>query len=94
MKKYWIHRNPGGNSLTKAPDGSEEQLPEDNEEVQAILNPPDLTIEEIYDQSMKTNKALKAFILLLNDGSIEPGTNLSGSILKKKIADKMTLLNG
>lgn len=47
------------------------------------------TASEIYDQAIKNSKVLKALILSINDGSIVPGANVSGAVLKTAIKAKM-----
>lgn len=47
------------------------------------------TNDEIYDQVMQGQKVLKAFALCINDGSIVPGANVSGTALKTAIKAKM-----
>lgn len=47
------------------------------------------TKEEIYDNTMKNSKLLKAVVLALNDGSLVPGSNLSGAELKTIIKNKI-----
>ena len=55
-----------------------------------VLPPnPGPTNEEIYNQVMKNQKVLKAFVLCINDGSIIPGANMSNAALKTAIRDKM-----
>lgn len=51
--------------------------------------PPPLTLDDIYDQTLKNSRVLKAFILCINDGSIVPGANVSVANLKAAIRAKM-----
>ena len=44
---------------------------------------------EIYDQVIKNQKVLKAFVLAINDGTLVPGANVSGAALKATIKAKM-----
>lgn len=48
-----------------------------------------LTIDEIYDQALLTQKVLKAVILALNDGTLSVGTNKTGAQIKTIIKAKM-----
>lgn len=68
---------------------AEEFLPKDDAEIQAFLNPPPPTNDEVYNQTLQNNKLLKALILCLNDGSIVPGANVSGASLRNAIKAKM-----
>lgn len=47
------------------------------------------TTGEAYDKSMKNNKPFKALVMLINDGSLVTGGNISGQALKKLITDKI-----
>lgn len=86
----YIHRTAGKiTGLTQWPNGSTEQLPDNNAEVIAFCNPPPPTADEIYDQTMQNQKLLKALVLCINDGTIVPGANVSGAALKAAIKDKM-----
>jgi len=91
MEKYYVHRNESNDitKITRWPNGSTEQLEKENPEVQAYLNQPELTNDEIYDQTMKNSVVIRAFALSLNDGSFVPGSNLSGIALKTIIKEHM-----
>lgn len=58
-----------------------------------ILDPlppdPGPTLDELYDDVMKNQRVLKALALCLNDGTIIPGANVSGAILKAAIKVRM-----
>lgn len=51
--------------------------------------PPPPTNDEIYDEVIQNQKVLKAYILAINDGSITPGSNMTGVALKTAIKAKM-----
>ena len=50
-------------------------------------SPP--TNDQIYDQVIQSQKVFKAYILAINDGSIVPGSNMTGSALKAAVKAKM-----
>lgn len=54
-------------------------------------DPPPIppTNDEIYDQVIQSQKVLKAYILAINDGSIVPGSSMSGAALKGAIKARM-----
>lgn len=86
----YVHRQNGDIiGLTRWPNGSTEQLPIDDPEVVAFLNPAPPTNDEIYDRTIQTQKLLKAVVLAINDGTLVPGANLTGAQLKAIIMDKM-----
>lgn len=47
------------------------------------------TVDEIYDQTIKNERVLKAAVLALNDGTFVPGAALTGTKLKQIIRAKM-----
>lgn len=47
------------------------------------------TNDQIYDQVIKTQKVLKAYILAVNDGSIMPGSDMTGAQIKARVKAKM-----
>lgn len=51
--------------------------------------PSPLTNDEIYDQVIQNQKVFKAYVLALNDGSVVPGSNMTGAQLKTAIKAKM-----
>jgi len=51
--------------------------------------PPPPTNTEIYDRVIQRERAFKAFVLCINDGSIVPSANVSGATLKAAIIAKM-----
>ncbi len=55
------------------------------------LNPDSLppTHDEIYDEVIKNQRVFKAYVLAVNDGSIVPGSNMTGVALKAAVKDKM-----
>lgn len=55
------------------------------------LNPDNLppTNDEIYDQVIQNQKVLKGYVLAINDGSIVPGSNMTGAQLKAAVKAKM-----
>ena len=50
-------------------------------------SPP--TDDEIYDMFIKTQRAFKGYVLAVNDGSIIPGSNMTGAQLKSAVKAKM-----
>ncbi len=54
-------------------------------------DPPPLppTDDEIYDQVIQNQKVFKGYVLATNDGSIEPGSNMTGAQLKAAVKAKM-----
>ena len=67
----------------------DEFLADDDPELMECRNPSIPTNDEIYDQVMQNQKVLKAFALCINDGSIVPGVNVSGAVLKAAVKSKM-----
>jgi len=53
--------------------------------------PPPLppTNDEIYDQVIQNQKVFKGYVLAVNDGSIVPGSNMTGAQLKAAVKAKM-----
>jgi hypothetical protein len=51
--------------------------------------PPPPTNDEIYDQVIQNQKVLKGYVLAVNDGSIVPGSNMTGAQLKTAVKAKM-----
>lgn len=51
--------------------------------------PPPPTNDELYDQNIQQNKVFKAYVLAVNDGSIVPGSNMTGAALKAAVTAKM-----
>ena len=51
--------------------------------------PPPPTADQIYDQVIQNQKVLKAYILAVNDGTITPGSNMTGAQLKAAVKAKM-----
>ncbi len=43
------------------------------------------TKDEIYDQVLQNQKVFKAYVLAINDGSIVPGSNMTGAQLKAAV---------
>lgn len=68
---------------------AEDFLPDDDPEVIAFKNPPLPSNNKIYDETIKNQSLLKAFVMCINDGSIVPGANVNGAQLKAAIKDKM-----
>lgn len=85
------HIKDGEVYFTNQPDGSDEYLPADDPEVIASLEPPELTNEEIYDQTMQNNKLIKALALSLNDAGAFSSTGgvLSNADLKALVKSNM-----
>ncbi len=50
---------------------------------------PPPTNGEIYDMVIKSNKVFKAYVLAINDGSIVPGSNMTGAQLKNAVKTRM-----
>ncbi len=50
-------------------------------------SPP--TNDEIYDQVIKTQKVFKGYVLAVNNGSIVPGSNMTGAQLKAAVKANM-----
>ncbi len=48
-----------------------------------------LTTDQIYVQTIKNQRVLKALVLALNDGSVVPGANATNATLKTAIKAKM-----
>ena len=57
------------------------------EPADAPLPPP--TNDEIYDQVIQNQKVFKGYVLAVNDGSIVPGSNMTGAQLKAAVKAKM-----
>ena len=87
----YVYRNAQNKitGLTRWPNGSTEQLPDDHPDVVAYRNPPPPTASEIYDQTIQNQAVLKALVLCLNDGSIVPGANVTDAALKTAIKAKL-----
>lgn len=51
--------------------------------------PPPPTNDEIYDQVIQVQKAFKAYVLAVNDGSIVPGSNMTNAALKAAVVVNM-----
>ena len=87
----YVHRDTDNKIVktTARPNGSEEQLSNDDPEVIEFLNPSELSVEEVYDKAIQNNKVIMALVLSLNDGSFVPGAGLTGSDLKQVILAKM-----
>jgi len=47
------------------------------------------TLDDIYDQTIQNQRVLRAYILAVNDGSITPGSNMTGAALKTAVRAKM-----
>ena len=47
------------------------------------------TDDAVYTETFKSQRLLKAYVLALNDGSIVPGSNMTGAQLKAAIKAKM-----
>ena len=86
----YAHRNSEGKllKLTNQPNGSGEQIEDDDQEVIDFLDDSQ-TMEQVYDKTISGNKLIKALVLSLNDGSFIPGNNLTGQELKQIILSKM-----
>ena len=50
---------------------------------------PPPTNDEIYDQVIQSQKVFKGYVLAVNDGSIVPGSNMTGAQLKAAVKTKM-----
>lgn len=50
---------------------------------------PTLTLDQIYDAEMQTQRVLKAVVMALNDGSMPIGQNRTAAQLKAAIKAKM-----
>jgi hypothetical protein len=46
------------------------------------LNPPEPTIDEVYDIALQNNAILRKLILGLNDGTFVPGSNYTNQQIK------------
>ena len=64
-----------------------ELTPENEAARDAAETPP--TNDEIYDQTIQTQRLLKAVVLSLNDGTFVPGANIGNAALKAIILAKM-----
>jgi len=51
--------------------------------------PPPPTNDEIYDEVLQNQKVFKAYVLAINDGSVVPGSGMSGAQLKAAVTAKM-----
>lgn len=51
--------------------------------------PPPPTNNEIYDRVIQNQKVFKGYVLAINDGSIVPGSNMTGAQLKAAVKAKM-----
>lgn len=51
--------------------------------------PPPPTNDQIYDQVIQNQKVFKGYVLAVNDGSIVPGSNMTGVQLKAAVKAKM-----
>ncbi len=51
--------------------------------------PPPPTNDEIYDQVIQNQRVFKGYVLAVNDGSIVPGSNMTGVQLKAAVKAKM-----
>ncbi len=51
--------------------------------------PPAPTLDEIYDEFIRVQRAFKGYVLAINDGSIVPGSNMTGAQLKAAVEAKM-----
>ena len=51
--------------------------------------PPPPTLDEIYDEFIRTQRAFKGYVLAVNDGSIVPGSNMTGAQLNAAGKAKM-----
>jgi hypothetical protein len=51
--------------------------------------PPPSALDQLYDQTLKTQRVLKALVLALNDGSLSVGSNLTSAQLRAAIKAKM-----
>ncbi len=47
------------------------------------------TNDEVYDAVIQNQKVFKAYVLAINDGSIVPGSNMTGPQLKSAVKAKM-----
>lgn len=56
-----------------------------------VANPPSPgpTNDEIYDQVIQNQHVFKAYVLAVNDGSVVPGSNMTGAALKAAVKAKM-----
>ena len=59
-----------------------------------ILDPADPaptppTNDEIYDRVIQNRKVFKGYVLAVNDGSIVPGSNMTGPQIKAAVKAKM-----
>lgn len=57
--------------------------------VDPLPPPPGPTNDEIYDLVIKNQKVFKGYVLAVNDGSIVPGSNMTGADLKTAVKAKM-----
>lgn len=53
------------------------------------LPPTPLTLDQIYDDMLTTNRVVKALVLAINDGSLVPGSNKTPAQLRAIIKAKM-----
>ena len=54
-----------------------------------IPPPPPPTNDQIYDQVIQNQKVFKGYVLAVHDGSIVPGSNMTGAALKAAVKAKM-----
>ncbi len=54
-----------------------------------IPPPPPPGNDELYDQNIQQNKVFKGYVLAVNDGSIVPGSKMTGPQLKAAVKAKM-----
>lgn len=47
------------------------------------------TLDQIYDETILTQRVLRALVLALNDGTFVPGSNYTGAQIKARIKSKM-----
>ena len=52
-----------------------------------VIPPP--TNDEIYDRVIQNQPVFKGYVLALNDGSIVPGSNMTGAEIKAAVKAKM-----
>ena len=87
---YYCRRDQNGNinGLQRNKSGKfQEKISSGKPEVVSFLNPPEPTLDEVYDQTMKNNKPFKAMAIALNkagaftsDGSVLPDPQLKNII--------------
>ncbi len=47
------------------------------------------TNDEIYDRAIQIQRVFKGYVLAINDGSIVPGSNMTGAQIKAAVKEKM-----